>query len=319
MTWRCARSGVRLTVGSMNVDRLPWFHIHPYGGRRQTRYEQHLEQITLTPRNPVEMLLGARDALLADARAVRRRTGRAPAGVLVDAKVVDDAGERMWCGDLDLTANGGALQLAADLLAQPVHVLSESQPWPCDHRGMRWCVDVPVRSFHPTAARCHPWAPLARLKRPYERVLLYPWAVSRAAADWHSLRPGGSSVCFIRFGADGESIEAGAAPAPIPRTHPGLAAAIGGLTANVVSAVNQAGLRLERAPEALPDMIARHVWHAIAQVVQDPAVRVLWTKAPTAPRAPVLDPYPGCYTARYWRRAGHAKTSVSGRACASRS
>ena len=296
----------------MNVDQLPWFHINPYGGRWQTPHEQHLERITLSPRNPVEMLLGARDALLSDARAVRGRTGLAPAGVLVDAKIVDDAGERLWYGDLDLTASGGALQLAADLLAQPVHVLSEAQPWPCDHRGMlRWCVDVPVRSFHPTAPRCHPWAPLARLRRPYERALCYPWAASRAAVDWHSLRPGGSSVCFMRFGADAESIEAGAPPESMPRTHLGLAAAIGALTANVVGAVSHAGLRLERAPDALPETIERYLWHAIAQVVQDPVVRMLWMNTPSARRAPVRDPLPGCWTARHWPRAGHAKASVS--------
>src|SRR4051794_14293437 len=143
------------------LPHLCWFSMTALGGGAGGPRQHRLTTLHLSPRNVGEVVLGAPDKLLSKARGWARAAGRPPAGVVIDGRVVDDTGELLWHGDLDLLNTADAVQKAADLLALPVHVTDESNRWPCAHdEELRWCSAAPLRTFMPRTTVCHPWARL---------------------------------------------------------------------------------------------------------------------------------------------------------------
>lgn len=252
------------------ADRLPWFSMMPRGGGFGGPHERHLRSICLISRTAGDLVLGARNVLLNDARGSHRRTGTLPPDVVLDARVFDGLGGLQWYGDLDVAARADELQLVSDLLAQPVHIdgkVDSSHP----HRA-KGCA-----SFQPTQLACHPLAPFDRIRLRYANVIRYPWATSRAAVDWHAVRPWGRAFCFMRFGPHVQPIPA-EATTTVPGSPPALGSAVAALAEQILREIAAAGLVRDDGPEPLAVTIERYVWHAISQVAELPAVAEAWTK-----------------------------------------
>jgi hypothetical protein len=278
-----------------------WFDIWPSGGGYGGPNEHVLDHVTLVPAKIGARALGRCDAYLSDERRHHRATGQTQPGVVFDATVWSDDGELLWYGDVDAQAAHGRLQTLADAIAMPVH-LNARFSRPCRHDDrLYWCAGAPILSVDPTTDRCHPWAPLRRIRLPRSWTICYAHSISKEPVDWHPIGAALTPTCFMRFGDAVES--SGVTPAELNagERHPHLARAVRDLAESTLVAIEDAGLVLEDRSVSLPEVIHAYVGQAIAQVAHEPPVADAWARVGRASTTPVPKPYPGCSVAR-WRR-----------------
>lgn len=277
-----------------------WFDIWPSGGGRGGPTEHLLDHVTLVPAKIGERALGRCDAFLSDERRQHRVTGHTRPVVVFDATVWSDDGELLWYGDIDLQAARRPLQQLADAIAMPVHV-NEKFCRPCRHEDrLHWCARRPMLSVDPTTDRCHPWAPLRRIRLPRSWLIYNAHAVSRQTVDWHPIGAALTPMCFMRFGETAEPI--GVKPLNATDLHPDLASAVRELAEDIPVAIDRAGLVLANGSLSLPHVVRDYVNRAIAQVAHEPPVADAWARVGRPSPSPVPEPYPGCSVAA-WRRS----------------
>jgi hypothetical protein len=234
------------------------------------------------------VMLGEPDAYLRDAHRWKNAAGSPPAGVVIEARVVDDTASLMWYGDLDLAESAEALQRAADLLALPVHVTDEHHRWPCTHdEGLQWCQRAPLRTFLPRTTVCHPWARLHTVKQPTIRRSWPPThGGSTPAVKWQPFGRIGPMSCVMRFGPGIADINDEPAASEIAGTHPGLAAAAQSLVEETIQHLERGYLHLGTGVD-VRTTIERYVARAVAQLSDIPEVVDAWrhtTAHPTLPK-----------------------------------
>jgi hypothetical protein len=128
---------------------------------------------------------------------------------------------------------------------------------------------------------------------------MYPWAVSRAAVDWHAVGAAGAPMCFLRFGPDIREMD-DESPAHAGQAHPAIESAAHALADSIVRAVDAAGLVRVAAARPLAETVEHCVGHALAQIAVSSTLVEAWSPRPRAESTPLVSKYPGCPVARLW-------------------
>jgi hypothetical protein len=285
------------------LTRRSWFCISAHGSGAGRPQQHRLSTLHLAPRNVGEIFLGPPDPLLSEARRWARAAGRPPAGVVIDGRVVSDTSALLWHGDLDLLDRANAVQQAADLLAQPVHLTDESHRWPCTHDdSLRWCEASPLRTFLPATSVSHPWARLHFVKHPPLSPPWRRWQWGDAAVEWYPSETTKRMNCVMRFGPEHTGLD-DTSVAAVDELHPGLGGATQALVEEVLDHLDHE--RLDLGPGIdLTDTIERYITCAVAQLAEIPTVIDAWRHTRTEPTMPDHRTY-GC---RCFRRGGSRAT-----------
>ena len=276
------------------LTRSYWFSMTACGGGVGGPHQ--LTTLHLTPRNVGDIVLGAPDPLLPEARRWARAAGRPPAGMVIDGRVVDDTSALLWHGDLDLLDRADAVQRAADLLALPVHVTDQSNRWPCAHDdSLRWCAAAPLRTFLPRTTVCHPWARLHSVKHPPLDPPWRRWQWGDAAVEWYPSETTKRVTCVMHSGPDSPELDDELAMA-VDEAHPGLGSAARVLVEQILEHLDR--YRLDLGPGTdLTYTIERYLACAVAQLALTPTVMGAWRHTRTEPAMPDHRTY-GCHCFR---------------------